>query len=135
MPSLRVVQGPKTGASIPLGDRPLKVGRDRSCPIHIGHESISREHAELRPVGDQWMVADLGSSNGTFVNGSRIERRPLSEGDEIKIGDIVLRFIARGEEPAALATDDAETAPPPPPTLDRDAPPAAPATMAGVALW
>ncbi|NQT54307.1 FHA domain-containing protein, partial [bacterium] len=102
--------------SIPLGERPLKMGRDRACQIYIGTQSISREHAEFRPEGDEWMVVDLDSSNGTFVNGSRIETYTLSDGDKVTIGDIVLRYIDESAQPAVVEVEvEGDAAPPAPP--------------------
>ena len=76
------------------------IGRDRQdalpssqfvcIPLH----TISRRHVRLRRRGSTWSVEDLHSSNGTFVNGERIEEHVLSPGDEIAIGDSVMQFEA-----------------------------------------
>jgi len=71
-------------------DRPLIVGRARSCEIVVGEKVVSREHARLTPVGNSIEVKDLGSRNGTFVDGQRITSALAGAGSVIGIGDTVL---------------------------------------------
>jgi len=56
--------------------------------------SVSRRHAELRPTEDGWVLVDLGSTNGTRVNGAGVTERQLHDGDTISVGDTQLRFEA-----------------------------------------
>ena len=54
--------------------------------------SASRRHAEVRPAGDGWLLVDLGSTNGTRVNGDRVVQHVLQDGDEVRLGDVVLVY-------------------------------------------
>lgn len=74
-------------------DRPLlRIGRDPQNEIHLDHPAISRFHGELRKEGDHYVLTDLGSTNGIFVNGQRITRHMLHPEDTISIGPVQLRF-------------------------------------------
>jgi Nif-specific regulatory protein len=94
------------------GER-VSVGRDFSNHIQIADSKSSRHHAEIRMEESGWVVWDLGSSNGTYVNRSQVKSHPLEPGDEIRIGEIILVFVA-DDEPAPprlereAATDESE---------------------------
>jgi FHA domain/DUF1707 SHOCT-like domain len=68
----------------------LVVGRGRSCDLVFGDEAVSRRHARFERVGDQWYVTDLGSTNGTYVDGVRVERAPVGIGSRVSLGDAFL---------------------------------------------
>jgi hypothetical protein len=79
----RLVVGP-TGATI---------GRSRQCEIVIDDPNVSRQHAEVRPRGGAWVLTDLGSTNGSRLNGRRIAHpEVIQPGDEIEIGTSVITF-------------------------------------------
>jgi hypothetical protein len=82
------------GERVKLGDGPATIGRSADCTIHLTDTSVSRRHAELRPAGSGWTIIDLGSTNGTRVNGARASGKPLRDGDTITVGDAQLRFEA-----------------------------------------
>jgi pSer/pThr/pTyr-binding forkhead associated (FHA) protein len=85
----------------------LTVGTLESNDVVVDAEGVSRVHAVLERFGDTWTVRDLGSRNGTFVNGGRIiGERALHAGDEIVLGRLRLLFHGpvRGPETAAIAT-------------------------------
>ncbi len=82
------------GRRIPVADRPIVIGRLSSCDIPLGDPQVSRRHAEVRRHGDGFVVVDLGSTNGTKVNGAGVRERELSDGDEIMVGATRLRFEA-----------------------------------------
>jgi predicted component of type VI protein secretion system len=91
----------------------VTVGRGPSCDIGLPWDTnVSRVHAELVRIGDDWAVVDDGlSTNGTFVGGERVERRRrLHDGDELRCGDTLLRFRAPFE-----AVDRTNVANPRPP--------------------
>ena len=72
---------------------PITVGRDptgNSFPIN--HASISRKHGRVFPEGTHWVVEDLNSSNGTFINDVRIQRVQLKDGDVLRFGDVAFKF-------------------------------------------
>jgi diguanylate cyclase (GGDEF)-like protein len=84
------------GARFPLGHAPLLVGRDDDCDICIKDESVSRRHASIQPDGDAYAVLDLQSTNGTFVNDSRVSVQKLKDGDYLHIGNCICRYLAGG---------------------------------------
>lgn len=87
------------GLEWPLSGPRLVVGRGREADLVLSEPTISRTHAAVERVGEEWFVADLNSTNGTVVNGSRKTRAKLGEGDEIQLGRLVLR-VRFGEEEA-----------------------------------
>ena len=81
------------GQAYPLGEGVTQVGRARECEIWLESEKISRHHAEFSLTEDAVSVVDLGSTNGTFVNGERLQvnhLHPLEDGDEVRFGNRVL---------------------------------------------
>jgi hypothetical protein len=70
----------------------ILLGRSRDCDIQLDDPNTSRRHAEVRREGDAWVVADLGSTNGIKVNGSRVAEAELHPGDEVTLGLVRLRF-------------------------------------------
>ncbi len=82
------------GTRIALADAVATIGRSPDCTVHLADSSVSRRHAELRPAGDGWALVDLGSTNGTRVNGATVTERRLKDGDAISVGDVQLRFEA-----------------------------------------
>ncbi len=92
----------------PLNKDQVILGREVRCDVMIANDSISRRHAEIVRMAEGWLVRDLGSRNGTFVNGQRVQEYLLQEGDLITIGDVNLTFEgprapvrAAGPEPVA----------------------------------
>jgi hypothetical protein len=80
------------GNRIPLEARVLTVGRQSTCDITISDPNVSRQHAELRPFGEGYVIVDLGSTNGTKVNGARVAEHHLIDGDELGFGGTTLVF-------------------------------------------
>jgi len=87
------LQGPERTLLIPLENDPVHIGRGLSADLHLDESSVSRRHAILvpRPAGAR--ILDDRSSNGTFVNGRRVQQADLSDGDVIVIGRIMLRYL------------------------------------------
>jgi len=121
------LQGPGAPeAEVPVGDRPLMIGRDPDCDIVLDDPAISKKHAQLLLVDGEYMVRDQNSHNGTFVDNERVTHRTLKNGDIIAIGpkkilfslygaasvggDLVLAAVDQG--PGAGAGLPAEAAPP-----------------------
>ena len=78
---------------IPLATGENIVGRDRNAAVRIDDSTISRRHARILVAGNGATIEELGSKNGTFVQGKRIEKpRRLSDGDRIQVGSVVLTF-------------------------------------------
>lgn len=76
-----------------VGDTPeLIVGRDEECDIRIKAQNVSREHCAIEKEDDGFILRDLGSTGGTFVNGERIDRIRLEDGLEVSVGPAILKF-------------------------------------------
>jgi hypothetical protein len=73
------------------------IGRSEECDVFLVDPSVSRTHAIVELVEGEPSLRDLGSTNGTFVNGARVEARALRAGDELMFGNTVMRFEAVGE--------------------------------------
>jgi hypothetical protein len=80
------------GISHELRNGGLVLGRSQDCDVTIDDPSASRRHAELRHDGAGWSLVDLGSTNGTEVNGKKVEQATLAFGDRITVGQTELRF-------------------------------------------
>jgi pSer/pThr/pTyr-binding forkhead associated (FHA) protein len=89
---------PASGAEFVLPtDRPARLGRSDEVDCPINHRSVSREHAEIRREGDQFVIEDLGSANGVTVNGRPTKTAELRSGDIIELGQVVFRYVGAGE--------------------------------------
>ena len=95
---LTVIQGPEKGRRFELPDHePQQIGRSGES-LPLSDKTISRRHAELTPDGGKWLLRDLGSSNGTYVNGVRLAAtRTLQMGDQVRAGTTLIVF---GEDPS-----------------------------------
>jgi len=78
------------GSRVPIGDDPVVVGRLPECGLVVADQNVSRRHAEFRIVNDAVVVTDLGSTNGTRVNGVRVREQQLASGDEVTVGSTTL---------------------------------------------
>lgn len=83
-----------TGDRVPLGEETITVGRLPESTIVLADPNVSRQHAEIRPRGTSYVVVDLGSTNGSRVNGIRITEHELVDGDELMFGNTRMRFEA-----------------------------------------
>ncbi len=86
--------GPYMGRRFPLTGSKLILGRDRSCNIQIDRDSVSRRHARFSCREDGWHLQDLESTNGSSVNDVSVTEAPLRDGDFIKIGGVIFKFLA-----------------------------------------
>ena len=93
MSSLFVIRGNDQGSRFELEDNEtVRLGRDATCPIQIHDTEVSRQHAELRCGVDTFVLTDLNSSNGTYVNGQRVREHVLATGDQIQVGRTLMLF-------------------------------------------
>jgi signal transduction histidine kinase len=103
---LRIARGDRQGESIPVpqGAR-IVVGRDISCDLQLFDDGLSREHMSIEASSSAVRITDLGSSNGTFVNGRRVQSAELRPGDRIRVGDIqiVIESASAASPPARRA--------------------------------
>lgn len=81
------------GRRLMVGPRGVTLGRSRDCDILVEDANVSRHHAELRPRGGAWVISDLGSTNGTRLNGRAVQGpEVVRPGDEIELGASVITF-------------------------------------------
>jgi len=117
VPSLFVIRGNDQGARFELEDSVLWLGRDKSCALHLHDNETSRRHAELRRTHRDYTISDSNSSNGTFVNGMRVQHHVLSSGDQVQVGATLMLYTGPSDESnsgidgavnisAASSTDD-----------------------------
>jgi diguanylate cyclase (GGDEF)-like protein len=88
--------GPGMGARYPLGDAPMVIGRGNDADIRINDNSVSRRHARIQPGADGYYAIDLQSTNGTFVNERPASMYKLTDGDYLRVGNCIYRFLAGG---------------------------------------
>ena len=107
--TLAIVEGQDAGTEVPLTGTVL-VGRDPSADIVVQDSEVSGRHASFAPADGGAVVEDLGSSNGTFVNGERVTgSRPLSAGDRIQLGATVLELRGPAKpEPSPIVAEGAQ---------------------------
>ncbi len=110
---LRGVSGSTFGKNFPLY-KDTTIGRHSECDICLAGDEVSRKHAKISVTMDGLTVEDMGSSNGTFINGKQVEKGKLSPGDELRLDTV--RFLVQVpgmEQPPAGETQDAtnDTAP------------------------
>jgi Zn-dependent protease with chaperone function len=89
---LAVRGGPELGRTFPLDGRPVTVGRSLDNDIPLDDAALSRRHFQISWVEDAYQLVDLGSRNGTRVNGSRVPTARLGSGDRIRVGHVELEF-------------------------------------------
>jgi len=110
MAHLIVSEPGQVPTALPL-TAPIGLGRELQNYLPLVHHQVSRNHARIEPSGDGWIVRDLGSANGTFVNGIRVDKYRLGHGDTVDIGPVKLVFQEQAEAEIVLAkpSQDAST--------------------------
>ena len=98
---LRVVEGAEPGRDYPITSVPVTLGRDALSGISFPDPKMSRQHAALVAQGTEFIVKDLGSTNGTFLNDKRIKQAILVNGDRVRLGGTLFEFFLsqHGDEP------------------------------------
>lgn len=99
-PSLVVIRGERLGIRLALSAGPLLIGRGHHCDFRIAERSVSREHCRIVALDGAFWAEDLGSTNSSFVNDQRIDRCRLNDGDQLRIGKTVLKFLDAGNPEA-----------------------------------
>ena len=93
--ALRFISGKYQGGEFPLRmDREIVVGRSSDLDMVLVEDMVSRKHAKIQATDGQIVIQDLGSTNGTFVNGEKIKKARLKEGDRILIGTSIIKLVA-----------------------------------------
>jgi pSer/pThr/pTyr-binding forkhead associated (FHA) protein len=102
----------------PLPSSVTVIGRRKNCDLRIPLESVSRRHCQFNIVDKTLKLRDLGSRNGTFLNGKRIEEQVLKPGDSIKIGPIVFAMQINGQPEKFMTPPEAPAQAPSPEETD-----------------
>ena len=91
--TVAITEGPLAGTTIPLGEQPITIGRADSSTLVISDDYVSTHHARLVPRGDSWVLEDLGSTNGTFLDRTKVTApTPVPVGTPIRIGKTTLEL-------------------------------------------
>lgn len=106
-PRLAAIAGRLKGAVFPLAAAPVLIGRETAANLCIADPSVSRRHSQIEKEGDQFVIVDLESLNGTFINDVPVKRRPLAHGDRVRIGDAQFLFLLHDGEasPASRSSE------------------------------
>lgn len=95
---LLVTRGQTAGSTFLLDDDVTSAGRNPDSAVFLDDVTVSRKHAVFERRGDgSWFVRDVGSLNGTYVNGEQVDETKLASGDEVQVGKFKLTFFAAGE--------------------------------------
>jgi hypothetical protein len=105
-----IVQGSASGAFAITEAAPLLIGRGEQSKLRVDDFRVSRAHCRLELAASRLEVVDLGSANGTFLNGHLVMRSPIHDGDELRLGDSVLKITVESAEPEDDAVFDREFA-------------------------
>lgn len=90
---LRVTAGPNAGQSVPLGDKPILLGRGTDAAIRLDDDYVSTRHARFATNGEQWFVEDVGSTNGTYLGSQRITApTPVGLGTPVRLGKTIVEL-------------------------------------------
>ncbi len=103
-PRLIAIAGPFQGIILPLGDDEISIGRKSNNSLTIGDDALSRRHCTVRRQTGSFVLRDLESRNGTFVNGLPVQERVLRHGDQIRAGISTFLFLIEEEAPPASQT-------------------------------
>jgi hypothetical protein len=107
--ALRFISGKYQGGEFPLPvNREIVVGRSSELDMVLVEDMVSRRHAKIIVTDDQIFIQDLGSTNGTFVNGEKIKRAKLGEGDRILIGTSIIKLVAADPSSTAASPQKME---------------------------
>lgn len=89
---LVILRGRRQGRDFRIENEASVLGRDGKCDYPIEDDTVSREHCRIRRDGDKFHVHDLGSGNGTYLNGERVYHAELTDGDILKVGEALILF-------------------------------------------
>ncbi|MDQ3347639.1 MAG: sigma 54-interacting transcriptional regulator [Acidobacteriota bacterium] len=108
---LVALSGPMAGEVLPASGAEVTMGRDPASGICVADRSLSRTHCALALETDGWVIRDLGSANGTFVNGIQVQQQALRDGDQIRAGESVFLLCLRPQAAASAGVQLVAEAP------------------------
>ncbi len=92
---LVLIQEDGSRRSFPLNSSEVQIGRSSKNDISFTEKSVSRKHCKLSQNGENWLIEDLSSTNGTYVNGAKVEKEKLKGGEKIKLGRLELELSVK----------------------------------------
>ncbi|HEV8169139.1 MAG TPA: FHA domain-containing protein, partial [Pyrinomonadaceae bacterium] len=104
-PRLAAISGKHKGAIFALNEEPLVIGRDTSAHLSVADASVSRRHSRIEKKDDGFVITDLESLNGTFVNDVPVKSRLLEHGDRVRIGDSQFLFLEHEGDSMSKSSD------------------------------
>ncbi len=108
-PRLIATAGPLKGSVFPLPESDWTVGRSSACQLPLKDTGVSREHCTIRRDGQRCILRDLGSHNGTFVNGQPVGEKEILQGDQLRIGGSIFLFLTSDLEEVGNPSSDLKT--------------------------
>src|ERR1044071_2468872 len=93
-PRLAAISGKHKGATFAIDEEPLVIGRETAATVCLADASVSRRHSKIEKKDDSFVITDLESLNGTFVNDVPVRTRVLEHGDRVRIGESQFLFLA-----------------------------------------
>lgn len=109
--ALRILSGPQAGAIVNLKMGRNLVGRAPTCDVKVNSSGVSKEHAEIHVYKDKILVVDLRSSNGTYLNGIKVQNGLVRLGDKMSVHDVILDVIPAPDQKPAVAPRPVQTSP------------------------
>src|ERR1043165_5319890 len=104
-PRLAAISGKHKGATFAIAEEPLVIGRETAATVCLADASVSRRHSKIEKKDDSFVITDLESLNGTFVNDVPVRSRVLEHGDRVRVGDSQFLFLAHEGEAVSKSSD------------------------------
>src|ERR1041385_7188372 len=104
-PRLAAISGKHKGATFAIDEEPLVIGRETAATVCLADASVSRRHSKIEKKDDSFVITDLESLNGTFVNDVPVRSRVLEHGDRVRVGDSQFLFLAHEGEAVSKSSD------------------------------
>ncbi len=101
---LKVMEGPDAGLEYIMDTSEIVIGR-RGCDINLNDRLVSRKHLSIEASGGRYLLKDLGSTNGSFLNGSPVSMEFIKHGDEIQVGSTLLKFKIKSMDSGIVVLD------------------------------
>lgn len=102
MPKLTLIVEGRNHSEWPVQGKDVLIGRGSNCEVRLNDPSVSRHHAKVAKIDTGYFIKDLQSTNGVTLNGHRVRKHMLKDGDSVQIGNNELRFVADTGEGAAV---------------------------------
>ena len=104
-PRIAAITGRLEDTVISMNEGPVLIGRQTGATLKIVHAAVSRRHALIEKEGDRFIITDLGSRNGTFVNDIKVKKRELKHGDRVTVGESQFYFLFEETDEVAQTSE------------------------------